>query len=71
MTANSILVNLCNVTNATCHTKLIHVYAALFMKTSSNGNIFRFTGTLYGEFPTQTPETQSFDVVLDYDVTVM
>ena len=32
-----------------------------FMVTSSNGNIFRVTG----EFPTQRPVTQSFDVFFD------
>ena len=31
--------------------------------TSSNGNIFRVTGT--GEFPTQRPVTRSFDVFFD------
>ena len=42
--------------------------AADFMKTSSNGNIFRVTGLLYGnslvtgEFPSQRPVTRSFDV---------
>ena len=34
------------------------------MMTSSNGNIFRVTGHLYGEFPTQRPVTRSFDVSL-------
>ena len=39
--------------------------------TSSNGNIFRVTGHLCGEFtgpgefPTQRPVTQSFDVFFD------
>ena len=39
--------------------------------TSSNGNIFRVTGPLCGEFtgpgefPTQRPVTQSFDVFFD------
>ena len=43
----------------------------LFMMTSSNGNIFRVTGPLCGEFtgpgefPTQRPVTQSFDVFFD------
>ena len=42
----------------------------LFMMTSSNGNIFRVTGPLCGEFtspgefPTQRPVTRSFDVDL-------
>ena len=41
------------------------------MMTSSNGNIFRVTGPLYGEFtgpgefPTQRPVTRSFDVFFD------
>ena len=42
-----------------------------FMMMSSNGNIFRITGPLcgeftgHGEFPTQRPVTQSFDVFFD------
>ena len=38
------------------------------MMTSSNGNIFRVTGHVFfvtGEFPTQRPVTQSFDVFFD------
>ena len=41
------------------------------MMTSSNGNIFRVTGPLWGEFtgpgefPTQRPVTRSFDVFFD------
>ena len=41
------------------------------MMTSSNGNIFRVTGHLWGnspvpgEFPTQRPVTRSFDVFFD------
>ena len=41
------------------------------MMTSSNGNIFRVTGPLCGEFtgpgefPTQRPVTRSFDVFFD------
>ena len=41
------------------------------MMTSSNGNIFRVTGHLCGEFtgpgefPTQKPVTRSFDVFFD------
>ena len=40
--------------------------------TSSNGNIFRVTGSLYGEFTgpgdfhTQRPVTRSFDVFFDF-----
>ena len=43
----------------------------LFMMTSSNGNIFRVTGHLCGEFtglsefPAQRPVTRSFDVFFD------
>ena len=48
---------------------LLRVYA--LMMTSSNGNIFRVTGPLCGEFtgpgefPTQRPVTRSFDVYFD------
>ena len=48
------------------------VYASMcYMMTSSNGNIFRVTGPLCGEFtgpgefPTQRPVTRSFDVFFD------
>ena len=43
---------------------------SIFMMTSSNGNIFRVTGPLCGEFtgpgefPTQRPVTRSFDISL-------
>ena len=43
----------------------------VIMMTSSNGNIFRVTGPLCGEFtgpgefPTQRPVTRSFDVIFD------
>ena len=33
--------------------------------TSSNGNIFRVTGHLCGDYPTQRPVTRSFDVFFD------
>ena len=36
-----------------------------FMMTSSNGNIFRVTGHLCGEFPAQRPVTRSFDIFFD------
>ena len=42
-----------------------------YMMTSSNGNIFRVTGPLCGEFtgpgefPTQRPVTRSFEVFFD------
>ena len=38
----------------------------VIMMTSSNGNIFRVTGPLCGEFPTQRPVTRSFDFSLIY-----
>ena len=46
-------------------------YSNATMMTSSNGNIFRVTGPLFGEFtgpgefPTQRPVTRSFDVFFD------
>ena len=46
-------------------------YLTTVMMTSSNGNIFRVTGPLCGEFivpsefPSQTPATRSFDVFFD------
>ena len=50
----------------------IHMYCIThFMMTSSNGNIFRVTGPLCGEFtgpgefPPQRPVTRSFDVFFD------
>ena len=45
--------------------------ATVLMVTLSNGNIFRVTGhlcrefTAPGEFPTQRPATQNFDVFFD------
>ena len=51
--------------------KVLQHYVILYMRTSSNGNIFRVTGPLCGEFtgpgefPTQRPVTQSFDVFFD------
>ena len=39
-------------------------YRAAIM-TSSNGNIFRVTGPLCGEFPPQRPVTRSFDIFFD------
>ena len=35
------------------------------MMTSSNGNFFRVTDTLCGEFPSQRPVTSSFDIFFD------
>ena len=56
----------------TFHASLSYVVAVIFpMVTSSNGNIFRVTGPLCGEFtgpgefPTQRPVTRSFDVFFD------
>ena len=51
--------------------QLLHGFAKMHMMTSSNGNIFRVTGPLCGEFtgpgefPTQRPVTRSFDVFFD------
>ena len=48
-----------------------NVKAFIYMMTSSNGNIFRVTSPLCGEFtgpgefPTQRPVTRSFDVFFD------
>ena len=42
---------------------LIGFLAGFNMMTSSNGNIFRVTGHLCGEFTAQWPVTQSFDVL--------
>ena len=50
---------------------IIRTNAGFSMMTSSNGNIFRETGPLCGEFtgpgefPTQRPVTRSFDVLFD------
>ena len=48
------------------------ILGALFMMTSSNGNIFRVTGPLWGELigyrwisPPQRPVTRNFDVFFD------
>ena len=52
-----------------CVTKM--AITGVIMMTSSNGNIFRITGHLCGEFngpgefPTQRPVTRSFDVFFD------
>ena len=49
----------------------IGYFYEVFMMTSSNGNIFRVTGPLCGEFtgpgefPSQRPVTRSFDVFFD------
>ena len=56
-----------------CHwqVRLLTVITLYVMITSSNGNIFRVTGPLCGEFtgpgefPTQRPVTRSFDVFFD------
>ena len=51
--------------------QLLCCCCSLYMMTSSNGNIFRVTGPLCGEFtgpgefPTQRPVTRSFDVLFD------
>ena len=57
-----------------CSTTSVHAYENMLgqiMMTSSNGNIFRVTGHLCGEFtvpcefPAQRPVTRSFDVFFD------
>ena len=51
--------------------KFYYIWVVVSMTTSSNGNIFRVTGHLCGEFtgpgefPTQRPVTRSFDVYFD------
>ena len=53
------------------HTSSYYLVGFYSMMTSSNGNIFRVTGPLCGEFrgpgefPTQRPVTRSFDVYFD------
>ena len=54
------------------HTTRIWMRQCVFMMTSSNGNIFRVTGHLCGEFTghrwiphTQRPVTRSFDIFCD------
>ena len=53
------------------HSDWYYFVATVLMMTSSNGNIFRVTGPLCGEFTgpgefrTQRPVTQSFDVFFD------
>ena len=53
------------------NTQQIVKYMCIYMMTSPNGDIFRVTGHLCGEFtgpgefPTQRPVTQSFDVFFD------
>ena len=59
-----------NYTTVTIY-KTVWYCCSLSMMTSSNGNIFRVTGPLCGEFtgpgefPTQRPVTRSFDVFFD------
>ena len=54
-----------------CYASAGTTAAMLYMMTSSNGNIFRVTAPLCGEFtgpgefPTQRPVTRSFDVFFD------
>ena len=55
-----------------CKSNRLHYSASISMMTSSNGNIYRVTGHLCGEFTgprwiprTQRPVTRSFDVFFD------
>ena len=56
------------------HNFALAMFATFHMMTSSNGNIFRVTGPLCGEFtgpgefPTQRPVTRSFGVFFDLDL---
>ena len=54
--------------NGCCEVTIPHgkwwLYHAIMM-TSSNGNIFRVTGPLCGEFPTKRPVTRGVDVFFD------
>ena len=51
-----------SIMNGPAHSQLIF---QMFMMTSSNGNMFRVTGPLCGEFPAQRPVTRSFDIFFD------
>ena len=62
------------ISNLAKMTRILNIkgrHTAFFMMTSSNGNIFRVTGHLYGEFtgtgefPAQRPVTRSFDISFD------
>ena len=61
--------NTCKV--SVCSSGRVVYVSVILMMTSSNGNIFRVTGPLCGEFtgpgefPTQRPVTRSFDVYFD------
>ena len=48
-----------------CEVCLLQPCFRRIMMTSSNGNIFRVTGYLCGEYPKQKPVTRSFDVFFD------
>ena len=58
-----------------CRYGIYKIKIVFIMMTSSNGNIFRVTGPLCGEFtgpgefPTQRPVTRSFDVFFDLRLT--
>ena len=61
----------CSYAGSTCNPPVNSLLMTFLMMTSSNGNIFRVTGPLCGEFtgpgefPTQRPVTRSFDVFFD------
>ena len=44
---------------------MMNISRLFYMVTSSNGNIFRVTDLLCGEFPSQKPVTRSFDIYFD------
>ena len=66
--SSATLIHSCGILNEPRYSKLqssLHTYTIeIFMITSSNGNIFRVTGHLCGEF-TGPPVTRSFDVFFD------
>ena len=75
VTEAAISVSFCSIyADILCHVQILcaYDYVLMYIKmTSSNGNIFRVTGPLCGEFtgpgefPTQRPVTRSFDVFSD------
>ena len=68
--SKAVLMNMCECITWFQYELLISIQQYIMM-TSSNGNIFRLTGHLCGEFtgpgefPTQRPVTRSFDVFFD------
>ena len=71
MSLTSLVYNFCSYKLLVRDFLYIGYFYEVFMMTSSNGNIFRVTGPLCGEFtgpgefPSQRPVTRSFDVFFD------